>query len=232
MKWIPKIQNRTISIELKPAQYRHLKKIKEEFMAGEIEIPNVVAQITRMRQVSLDPGLLDLDGQSAKTEFIKEFIQDNDGKIVIFSSFTSYLKRLKEILPDAELLTGEQSSEQKEQAVNNVQYGDSRILLSNIIVGGTGWTLDNIDTIIFTDKSYNPVDNEQAADRIVPTDPNKEYGAKQIITLVGQDTIEQYIDRLLDDKINIIKFINEYGYNALVDYGKGENNNNAGVSNT
>lgn len=232
MKWIPKIQNRKIPIELTPAQYKHLKKIKEEFMAGELEIPNIVAQITRMRQVSLDPSLLDLDGKSAKTEFIKEFIQDNDGKIVIFSSFTSYLKKLKELIPSAELLTGEQSTEQKEEAVYNVQFGDSRILLSNIIVGGTGWTMDNIDTIIFTDKSYNPIDNDQAADRIVPTDPSKNYGVKQIITLVGKKTIEESINRLLDQKISIIKFVNEYGYNALVDYDKGENNNNAGISNT
>ena len=232
MKWIPKIQNRKIEVELTPAQYKHLKKIKEEFMAGEMEIPNVVAQITRMRQVSLEPALLDLDGKSAKTEFIKEFIQDNDGKIVIFSSFTSYLKKLHEIIPNSELLTGEQSLEQKEQAVYNVQQGNSKVLLSNIIVGGTGWTLDNVDTIIFADKSYNPIDNEQAADRIVPTDPNKAYGAKQIITLIGKDTIEQSINRLLDRKISIIKFINEYGYNALVDYKGEENNNNAGVSNT
>lgn len=232
MKWIPKIQNRKIPIELTPAQYKHLKKIKEEFMVGELDIPNVIAQITRMRQVTLDPGLLDLEGQSAKTEFIKDFIADNDGKIVIFSSFTSYLKRLKELIPEAELLTGEQSTEQKEEAVYNVQFGDSRILLSNIIVGGTGWTMDAIDTIIFADKSYNPIDNEQAADRIVPTDPDKTYGAKQIITLVGEKTIEQSINRLLDQKISIIKFVNEYGYNALVNYEGEENNNNAGVSNT
>lgn len=232
MKWIPKIQHRKIPIELEPKQYNYLKKIKEEFMVGDLDIPNVIAQITRMRQVSLDPGLLDLDGKSAKTTFIKEFIEDNDGKIVIFSSFTSYLKRLKEVIPEAELLTGEQSTEQKEEAVYNVQYGDSRILLSNIIVGGTGWTMDAIDTIIFADKSYNPIDNDQAADRIVPTDPNKTYGAKQIITLIGKNTIEQYIDKLLDEKINIIKFVNEYGYNALVNYEGEENNNNAGVSNT
>jgi SNF2 family DNA or RNA helicase len=129
------------------------------------------------------------------------------------------------------LLTGEQTQEEKQFAVDAVQFGDHRILLANTIVGGTGWTLDNVDTIIFADKSYNPIDNEQAADRFIPTDPNKEYGAKQIITLIGKGSIEQRIDRLLDQKINIIEFINNYGINALVDNKEGENNNSAGIHN-
>lgn len=231
MRWIPKIMLRDVYVELNDKQKRHIKKITQEFMVGDIEIPNVVAQITRLRQVSLDPGLLDLDGKSAKTEFIKEFLEDNDGKVVIFSAFTSYLKRLKEEIPNSALLTGEQSQEEKQNAVDAVQFGDTRVLLSNIIVGGTGWTLDNVDTIIFTDRSFNPIDNAQAEDRIVPTKQNKVYGAKQIITLIAEDSIEKNIERLLKRKINIIKFVNDYGMNALVNYGEGENNNNAGLSN-
>lgn len=230
MSWIPKVIERTIPIELNPIQYRHLNTIQKEFMVGEMTIPNVISQITRMRQVSLDPGLLDLDGKSAKTEFITQYLEDNNDKVIIFSSFTSYLKRLKDIIPDSVLLTGEQSQKEKQDAVNAVQFGDARVLLANIIVGGTGWTLDNVDTIIFTDKSYNPVDNDQAADRFIPTDPNKEYGAKQIITLLGKGTIEKSIQALLNQKINIIKYVNDYGVKALVNYDEKENNNNARVS--
>lgn len=231
MSWIPKVLERSMPIELNPAQYKHLNTIQKEFMVGEMTIPNVIAQITRMRQVSLDPGLLGLEGQSAKTEFITQYLEDNDDKLIIFSSFTSYLKRLKDIIPGSILLTGEQSQKEKQDAVNSIQSGSARVLLANIIVGGTGWTLDNVDTIIFTDKSYNPVDNDQAADRFIPTDPNKEYGAKQIITLVGKNTIETSIQALLNQKISIIKYVNDYGVNALVNYDRKENNNNAGVSN-
>ena len=229
MSWIPKILNRKIYVDLDDSQLRHIKKIKEEFMYGDNIIPNVIAQVTRLRQAALDPALLDLTGKSAKTEFIKDFLEDNEGKVIIFSAFTSYLKRLAEIIPEAELLTGEMTTEQKTKAVDNIQNGNTRVLLSNIQVGGTGWTLDNVDTIIFTDKSFNPIDNEQAADRFVPTDPNKTYGAKEIITLVGNVFIEKRIDTLLDEKINIIQFINDYGYNALVNQEGEENNNNARV---
>lgn len=231
MSWIPKIQESKIYIELDDSQKRHLKKITEEFMYGNNVIPNVIAQLTRIRQVALDPALLDLKGKSAKTEFLIDFLDDNDGKVIVFSSFTSYLKRLAKIIPNCELLTGEMNDAQKSAAVYNVQHGSSRVLLSNIQVGGTGWTLDNIDTIIFTDRSFNPIDNEQAADRFVPTDPKKVYGAKQIITLIGNNRIERNMDKLIDEKISIIEFVNNYGLNALVNYDEKENNNNASVFN-
>ena len=231
MSWIPKITDRKVYIDLDASQVRHLKKITEEFMYGENIIPNIIAQLTRIRQVSLDPALLDLKGKSAKTEFLLDFLEDNDGKVIVFSVFTSYLKILKDLILNSVLLTGEMTSEQKSAAVDSVQNGNTRVLLANIQVGGTGWTLDNIDTIIFTDRSFNPIDNEQAADRFVPTDPNKTYGAKQIITLISNHRIERSIDQLINEKISIIQFINNYGMNALVNYDGKENNNNAGVSN-
>lgn len=233
MSWIPKVMDRDIYLEIDSKQKLHYNQILKEFMYGEGElVPNILAQLTRLRQVCLDPNLLLLDGKSPKTEFIKEYVKDNpDSKIIVFSMFTSYLNELKKVFPDAMMLTGQQTQEQKQNAVDQIQYGDATIILTNIIAGGTGWTLDNVDTMIFTDKSYNPVDNQQAADRFIPTDPNRVYGAKQIINLKIKDTIDAVIERMIIEKINVIKYVNDYGLNALVDYGKGENNNNAGISN-
>lgn len=234
MSWIPKVMNRDIYLELDDKQKRHYNQILKDFMYGEEEIiPNVLAQLTRLRQVCLDPKLLLLEGKSPKTDFIKEYVKDNpESKVIVFSMFTSYLNELKKEFPDAVMLTGEQTQEQKQNAVDQIQFGDAKVLLSNIIAGGTGWTLDNADTMIFTDKSYNPVDNEQAADRFIPTDLDKVYGAKQIINLKMKDSIDAIIERMILEKISVIKYVNDYGLNALVNYGKGENNNNAGVSNT
>lgn len=231
MSWIPKVTERNIYLPIDKKQQKHYNKILEEFMYGDNVIQNVITQLMRLRQVCDDPGLLMLDGKSPKTEFLKQYVEDNDEKIIVFSMFTSYLNKLKNIFPDAVMLTGEQTQEQKQHAVDQIQHGDAKIILSNIIAGGTGWTLDQADTIIFLDKSYNPVDNEQAADRFIPTDPGKEYGAKQIINLRIENSIENVIEKMLLNKINIIKFVNNYGANALVNYGKGENNNNAGLSN-
>jgi len=223
MSWIPKITERKIELEMNTKQERHYKKALKEFLYGlegdEKDIPNTLAQLTRLRQICVDPSLLELDAVSEKTEFIKEFLDDNRGSVIIFSSFTSYLNHLASVVDGAVLLTGEQSAEAKEEAVRSFQRGDRRVLLANIRAGGVGFTLDSADTIIFADRSYNPVDNEQAADRFVPTDPNKTYGAKEIIDLVMKNSVEEGINRLLSEKKNVISYVNTYIENLGVNLG-------------
>jgi SWI/SNF-related matrix-associated actin-dependent regulator 1 of chromatin subfamily A len=131
--------------------------------------------------------------------------------------FTSFLNKIKDKLGDkAVMLTGEQSQLQKQIAVDRIQKGTAKLMLANIVAGGVGWTLDQADTIIFTDLSYNPVDNQQAKDRFVPTEQNKEYGGKQIIYLQMEKSIDENIIKLLKSKVNIIKYVNDYGVKSLV----------------
>jgi len=120
------------------------------------------------------------------------------------------------VVDGAALLTGEQSQAEKQASIDAFQRGDRRVLLANIRAGGVGFTLDRADTIIFVDRSYNPVDNEQAADRFVPTNPNVEYGAKEIIDLVMENSVEAKINKLLENKQNIISYVNNYSEKGLV----------------
>lgn len=223
MQWIPKITERTINLDFDTKQYRHYKRALKELVYGlegdEKDIPNTLAQLTRLRQICVDPKLLDLDGDSPKTEFIKEFLNDNRGSVIIFSSFTSYLNHLARVVDGSVLLTGQQSQAEKQAAIDAFQRGERRVLLANIRAGGVGFTLDRADTIIFADRSYNPVDNEQAADRFVPTRKDVEYGAKQIIDLTISNSIEVGINRLLKDKQNIISYVNNYIDNLGVKLG-------------
>ena len=98
MKWIPKVTKRTIELDFDSKQEKHYKRVLKDFVYGlegeEKSVPNALAQLTRLRQICVDPKLLALDGNSPKVEFIKEFINDNTGSIIIFSSFTSFLNNL------------------------------------------------------------------------------------------------------------------------------------------
>jgi hypothetical protein len=89
-------------------------------------------------------------------------------------------------------------------------------MLANIVAGGVGWTLDKADIIIFTDVSYNPMDNAQAKDRFIPTRTDIEYGGKEILYLEMSKSIDKSISRLLKTKIDIIKYVNDYGLKSLV----------------
>jgi SNF2 family DNA or RNA helicase len=129
---------------------------------------------------------------------------------------TQTLKRLHQAIPGSMLLTGEQSTEEKQFAVSEIQGGHSRVLLANIKAGGVGFTLDKADTIIFLDKSYTPDENDQASDRFIPVNPQATYGAKQIISLVVKGSVEPKIEQMLEDKIDIIKYVNDYGIDAFL----------------
>ena len=217
MEWIPKITRHTIPLEFDKKQEKCYNKAVNEMLLGDDrEIPNPLALLTRLRQICADPQLVGLEGESPKTKFIKEFINDNTESIIIFSSFTSYLISLNRALEGSVLLTGQQTQAEKDRNVREFQSGKARILLANIKAGGVGFTLDKADTTIFLDRSYNPVDNDQAADRFIPTRKDKVYGAKQIIDLVMSDSIEPGINKLLEKKQNIISYVNDYSQKGLV----------------
>lgn len=223
MKWIPKVTKRTIELDFDSKQHKHYKRVIKDLVYGlegeEKSVPNALAQLTRLRQICVDPALLELDGKSPKIEFIKEFINDNTGSIIIFSSFTSFLNNLADVVDDAVLLTGEQTQAEKQRNIDRFQNKEVRVLLANIKAGGVGFTLDRADTVIFADRSYNPVDNEQAADRFIPTRKDVEYGAKQIIDLTMAGSVEVGINKLLRDKQNIISYVNTYIDNLGVKLG-------------
>lgn len=217
MAWIPKITERIVELEPTTKQTTLFRQIKRLNTLNEEVIDNPLTKLLRLRQVAVDPGYFGIEEKSPKFQFIMDFIEDNDDNVVIFSTMTGALKRLHELVPDSLLLTGEQTTEQKEHAVRELQAGRCKVLLSNIKAGGTGFTMDNADTIIFLDKSYTPDENDQASDRIVPTNPGAKYGAKQIITLLVNGSVEPKIEQMLKEKIDIIQYVNNYGLSHILE---------------
>ena len=217
MAWIPKVTHRVVEIEPTNKQTTLFKQIVRKNTLNDEVIDNPLTKLLRLRQVAVDPVYVGVDEQSPKFAYIMDFIEDNDDTVVIFSTMTGALKRLHKAIPDSLLLTGEQTTQEKQFAVSQIQAGHCKVLLANIKAGGTGFTLDKADTVIFLDKSYTPDENDQAADRIVPTNPDAEYGAKQIITLLVKGSVEPKIEQMLKEKIDIIQYVNHYGLSRFLD---------------
>lgn len=217
MAWIPKITERIVELEPTNKQTTLFKQIIKTGILNDEIIDNPLTKLLRLRQVAVDPVYVGVDEQSPKFAFIMDYLEDNDDTVVVFSTMTGALKRLHEAIPGSMLLTGEQSTEQKEFAVQELQAGHCKVLLANIKAGGTGFTMDKADTIIFLDKSYTPDENDQAKDRIVPTNPHADYGAKQVITLLVNGSVEPKIEIMLKEKINIIQYVNDYGLAGILE---------------
>lgn len=224
MDWLPDKQYTTIPVELTPKQKKVYEKVATEFDYEEdgellVDCPSHLAQLTRLRQICLAPSMLDIKAPSAKEEFLIEWLTNNKEPVIIFSNFTSYLKELKGKLEDklkeqVVVIHGEISGAGKNNAVYMFQNGHSRILLANIIAAGTGYTLDKATTTIFLDKAWNPTDNLQAEDRMVPTSKERNH-KMDVISLVAEGTYDEYIDLLLEHKYDITSVINNGGIKAL-----------------
>lgn len=218
MQWLPDKQRHTHICHMDTKQEKLYKSMLDDFFAkqGDLEIDtqNVLSQLMRLRQLCLDPSLLGFDAPSSKTESLLEAIEDGtyDEPIIIMSMFTSYLNMLKPMIEKlgkrVRMITGEMSNADKEANARAFQRGEIDVLLCNIISAGTGFTLDRGEVIIFTDKAWNPSDNEQAEDRITPTQKDRNH-KHFIVSMVCQNTVDEKIERLLDNKQSLTSIINE-----------------------
>jgi SNF2 family DNA or RNA helicase len=224
MPWLPDKQRSTFTLKLDGKQQKLYDDMVKFFCAQdtdsgiEVDTSSVITQLMRMRQLCLDPRLLGFDVPGVKTEALLEYLDSHREPIVLMSMFTSYLKLLQ---PEIEKLGlkvgfihGEMSNEQKAESAALFQRGRIDVLLCNIISAGTGFTLDSSSTVIFTDKAWNPSENEQAEDRVCPTTELKNH-KHEIITFECAQTADERINELLSQKKSLTDVINEGGAGAL-----------------
>jgi SNF2 family DNA or RNA helicase len=218
MKWLPKAQHQTIPVQLEGKQLKLYNQMMDTFVAEdpenehEIDTMNKLSQLMRLRQLCLDPRLLGFDVRGAKTDALLEWAENNTEPFVVMTTFSSYFDIVKPELEKlgkrVEVIDGSVSKSNRQEIVEKFQRGDVDILLGNIIAAGTGLTLDRSDTIIFLDKSFNPSDNEQAQDRIVPTTEDR-FHPINVISLVADRTIDERVNEILDAKEDLTKIINK-----------------------
>ena len=223
MQWLPDKTRHTHTLTIEGKQEKLYKQMAEDFIAKleesdqEIDAQNILAQLTRLRQIALDPRLLGFDAPSAKTMALLEAIEngtytEQNEPIIIMSMFTSYLKliapQIEKMGKTVGTITGDMTATQKQQTADLFQQGKIDVLLCNIISAGTGFTLDKGEVIIFLDKHWNPSENEQAEDRITPT-KQENIHKHTIVSFVCENTIEKHIENILMNKQDLTKIINE-----------------------
>jgi SNF2 family DNA or RNA helicase len=166
----------------------------------------ILAQLTRIRQICCDPSLIfeDYQAASAKREACLDLIRsamDGGHRILLFSQFTSMLALLEKDLTDAGIewytITGATPKQERVDLVRRFNEGDIPVFLISLKVGGTGLNLTGADTVIHYDPWWNVAAQNQATDRA--------HRIGQIHTvcvykLIGKDTVEEKILKLQQDK--------------------------------
>jgi hypothetical protein len=168
----------------------------------------ILAGLTRLRQISNHPGLLHeayrpVHGISGKLELFDEMLQNllaNGHKVLVFSQFTQMLAILIQRLQERRIafcyLDGQ--TQDRQQVIHRFNTDpDLSVFLISLKAGGFGLNLTAADTVILFDPWWNPMVENQAADR------THRIGQHKVVTvyrLISQGTIEEQIEKLQEKK--------------------------------
>ncbi|ELC8427987.1 DEAD/DEAH box helicase [Clostridium perfringens] len=173
---------------------------------------NLFAYLTKLREICLDPSLVvpDYTGESSKLTVVKEIVKDaseSGKKILLFSQFTSVLKKIEEDFKKEEIsylyLDGGTSAKDRVERVKKFNEDSNiKVFLISLKAGGVGLNLTSASMVIHFDPWWNPAVEDQATDRA------HRFGQEnkvEVIKLVAKDTIEEKIVLMQEDKRELIK---------------------------
>ena len=164
----------------------------------------ILAALTRLRQVACDPRLMKLPGEwsddeSGKLAALREIMQEATSgghRVLVFSQFVEMLKIIRAALDEDgityEYLDG--STKDRIERVDRFNKDESiSAFLISLKAGGTGLNLTGADTVIHFDPWWNPAVEDQATDRA------HRIGQTKVVTvyrLVARGTVEEKILQL------------------------------------
>jgi len=174
--------------------------------AEEAKHIQVLAEITKLRQASCNPLLIDpnINISSSKLstflDIVDELIESKH-RALVFSQFVSHLAIVRKALDKKgikyQYLDGSTSQAERERSVKRFQSGENELFLISLKAGGLGLNLTAADYVIHLDPWWNPAVEDQASDRA------HRIGQQRPVTiyrLVAENTIEEKIIQLHHNK--------------------------------
>ena len=169
----------------------------------------VLAALTRLRQLSLDPALVDerYEGVgSAKINLLcshLEQIVPAGHQVLVFSQFVSFLERIDTALKQRGIscLLLEGKTRKREEVIAKFRRGEESVFLISLKAGGVGLTLTEADYVYIMDPWWNPSVEAQAINRAHRIGQDR---AVNVYRLVAQDTIEEKVCQLQAHKQRLI----------------------------
>lgn len=154
----------------------------------------VMVRINILRQISARGKVRDV------IEFVKDF-RENGKKIILFCSLHEVVDQLKRYFPTAVSVTGRDSQDEKQRAVDAFQNNPKAdIIICSIKAAGVGLTLTASSNVAFVEFPWTYADCCQCEDRA------HRIGQKDSVTcyyFLGKRTIDEKVYRIIQEKKNI-----------------------------
>ena len=173
----------------------------------------ILAALTRLRQVACDPRLMklpdtDFDADdSGKLGALREIVDeaiDGNHRVLVFSQFVEMLNHIRAALDtdgvQYEYLDG--STKDRIDRVDRFNEDTSvPVFLISLKAGGTGLNLTGADTVVHFDPWWNPAVEDQATDRAHRIGQTKNVN---VYKLIAAGTVEEKILELSAKKRELV----------------------------
>ena len=204
----PKLETK-LTVALRPDQRRSYDVAEREgivylrSLGANVTVQHILELITRLKQIcNFDPKT----GSSSKMDDIKDKLQEisaRGNKALVFSQYTNDIagvgaavRHLREFDPLA--LTGEIPVEERFSIVKRFRTLDRhKAMVISLRAGGVGLNLQEASYVFHLDRWWNPAVERQAEDRAHRIGQTAKLN---VIKYICVDTIEQRIDRILEEK--------------------------------
>ena len=224
VKELPEKVEQITRLELTPAHRRrydqHLTRERTRVL-GMLEDMDrnrvaIFRALTKLRQLALDPRLVDTDlppAPSAKITALLGQIQElaEEGhRALVFSSFTGFLKLVRGTLEaeGIEYVYLDGRTRDRPARIARFREGGAPVFLISLKAGGFGLTLTEADYVFVLDPWWNPAAENQAVDRAHRIGQTR---AVNVYRMVSADTIEEKVVALQQRKRDLFASVVDTG---------------------
>ena len=181
--------------------YECMMEGNEATYAGEsVEALLQLSKITRLRQLSLHPGLIfrDYTGPS-KLDALDVLLNEFDGQVVVFSMYAKLIQLVRKKYPgQCVIIVGGMTQVQSDTNIDDFKSGRVRMIAMTYNSGGEGLDLQEAEKVIMLDYPWHKAGLDQATRRVL------RYGCKhesvEFITVHAKGTIDDHIKEILRKK--------------------------------
>lgn len=222
LPWLPEMMFERRDVEMSPKQGKAYKDMREHMIAelegsGAVVAPSVLTQTTRLIQfanafaenvVNESTGEIKtvLAEPSCKVDALMDDIKNGDfgdDSVAVCAVSRQLIELLSARLTkegiNHGLITGAQSDDERQQAVDDFQSGRTKWILFTAQAGGVGITLTAGRRLVMLQRPWSLVDYKQAIDRIHRIG-SEIHDSVIVMDYVTEGTIEERVIQVLDEK--------------------------------
>jgi SNF2 family DNA or RNA helicase len=208
--------------ETKKINNHYLDLWTEYSKKGTKKMSMLMGLFTRFRQLSLDPSLVTDVSEDLSSEKFMELIDiimeihNRNEKVILFSSFTSFLTKFYSMFePIITFITSSDSMATRHEKINTWKTAERQpVLMMNYRIGCEGLNLVEANNVILLDSWWNNVYSDQAIARCRRIGQTKEVN---VYRLMYEGSIETVMYKKSINKTNIINQLQKGTYYQNVD---------------